>query len=443
MSQKVLKVSVLANYLKQKLDSDFLLQNIIIQGEISNFTNHRSGHWYFTLKDEKSRISCVMFSSSASKVKFLPKEGDKVLVKCNTSIFEPTGQLQLYVTAMKMDGLGDLYLQYEQLKNKLNQEGLFDESNKKSIPKYPKKIGLITGRNTAAREDVIATITRRWPIATISEIPVLVQGEGSSLQLINAINTIDKLDLDVVLIVRGGGSIEDLWSFNSEDLARAIFKMKTPIISGVGHEVDVTIVDYVCDKRAPTPTGATEMATPNIDEVTLNLNNYKTRMISILKTKIEKNKINLTNYKNSYVFTNSLKLYEQKQLQLDIHTKSLMVISSIIDKKQSDLSLITKQFINLLQNTINQNDKRINIARNNMISSTNHIMQKRKENILKNIQLLDAFSPLKVMERGYSLAFKENKLINSVSDIKEDDELKVVLNDGYVITNVRRVNSGK
>lgn len=443
MSKSILKISELAYYLKNKLDSDIYLQNIIVQGEISNFTNHRSGHWYFTLKDEKARMSCVMFKSSASKINFIPKEGDKVLVKCNTSIFEASGQLQLYVTNMKLDGLGDLYLQFEQLKNKLNQEGLFDISKKKSIPKYPKTIGLITGRNTAAREDVISTITRRWPVVTIKEIPALVQGEGSSEQLIKAIKLVDSLNLDVVLIVRGGGSIEDLWSFNNETLAREIFKMNTPIISGVGHEVDITIVDYVVDKRAPTPTGAAELATPNIQEVRNNINSLKDRSINYLRNRIDLNKNLLNKMKSSYVFMNPMKLYEQKQLQLDMVSKQLLLIHPILEKRKSELSIIVNEFKNIIQDMVNQYDKKIKLSQNSMKASITHSIKLKNERVLKNIQLLDAYSPLKVLQRGYSVTFKDNKVLNSINDINVNDELKVLLNDGELNVKVNEVNYGR
>lgn len=443
MSQRILKVSALTYYLKSKLDSDTLLQNIIVQGEISNFTNHRSGHWYFTLKDEKSRMNCVMFSSSASKVKFNPKDGDKVLIKCNTSIFEASGQLQLYVTAMKLDGLGDLYLQFEKLKKKLLEEGLFDESHKKMIPKYPRNIGLITGKNTAAREDVISTISRRWPIATIKEFYVLVQGEESSNQLINAIKIMDNLELDVILIVRGGGSIEDLWSFNNEDLARTIYNMSTPIISGVGHEVDITIVDYVSDKRAPTPTGAAEIATPNINEVRQLVDDYRLRGINVLRNKLENKRFYLNKFKSSYVFTNPIKLYEQKQLQLDMISRQLMLIYPILEKNKSELSILKNKFVRLLNITININSQKIKLSHNKIVSSMQNIIILNKESLLNKIQLLDAFSPLKILERGYSLVYLNETLINSVKNINKNDYLTIRLSDGNIKTIVSEVDDGK
>ena len=443
MSKGIIKISELVNYIKNRLDSDIYLQNIVVQGEISNFINHRSGHWYFTLKDDKARMSCVMFKSNASKIKFIPKDGDKVLIKCNTSLFLASGQLQLYVTNIKIDGLGDLYLQFEELKNKLNNEGLFDIKYKKDIPKYPKIIGLITGRSTAAREDVITTISRRWPIATIKEIPVLVQGEGSSEQLINAIKQIDEIKVDVVLIVRGGGSIEDLWSFNNETLAREIFKMKTPIISGVGHEIDVTIVDYVVDKRAATPTAAAELATPNIHEVKANINNLKDRIITSMKNNIDNNKMLLNKFKSSYVFTNPIKLYEQRQLQLDMLSRQLFLIHPILEKKKSELSIITNEFKNIIFDMINQYDKKIKISENSIKTSISHSIKLKNEKVLKHIQLLDAYSPLKVMQRGYSVTFKDDKVINSVKNIEVNDDLNIILNDGEINVNVRKVKYGR
>ncbi|MEF9968454.1 MAG: exodeoxyribonuclease VII large subunit, partial [Longicatena sp.] len=251
MSQAVVKVSTLVSYLKSKIDQDNYLQRILVCGEISNFVRHRSGHWYFTLKDEVSRLSCVMFSSSASRSKYIPKDGDKVILQANTSIFESSGQLQLYVTGIKLDGVGDLYVQFELLKKKLFNEGYFDENHKLSIPKYPLQIGLITGKNTAAREDVISTLQRRWPIANLIEINTLVQGDTAAKQICDAIKQMESMDVEVILLVRGGGSIEDLWAFNDENLAKVIYHCSIPIVTGVGHEVDTTIVDYVSDLRAP------------------------------------------------------------------------------------------------------------------------------------------------------------------------------------------------
>ncbi|MBQ1468483.1 MAG: exodeoxyribonuclease VII large subunit, partial [Solobacterium sp.] len=267
MSKQVLTVSSLVRYLKNRLEGDSMTQHVLVEGELSNFSNYRSGHWYFTLKDSNAQLRCAMFASSNRKISYVPKDGDKVLVQGDISVFEGRGEMQLIVTNMKPSGIGDLFIQFEALKKKLSEEGLFAEEHKKEIPLYPEHIGLVTGKNTAARSDVLTTLQRRWPVAEVHEYPVLVQGTGSAEQITDALKYMDTLGYDVILLVRGGGSIEDLWSFNSEMLARTIYDLNTPIITGVGHEVDFTIADFVADLRAPTPTGAAERCSPDIREV--------------------------------------------------------------------------------------------------------------------------------------------------------------------------------
>lgn len=441
MSLKTIKVSTLVNYLKNKIDQDNLIQNLIVQGEISNFTNHRSGHWYFTLKDEKSRLNCVMFSSMVSKCKVKIKDGDKVFVRCSTSIFEASGQLQLFVNAIKLDGQGDLYLKFEEIKKKLYEEGLFDEKHKKAIPLYPFKIGLITGKNTAAREDVISTLKRRWPIAKVYELNTLVQGSSSSKEIINAIKKIDTLNLDVVLLVRGGGSIEDLWSFNDESLARTIFEMKTPLISGVGHEVDVTIVDYVSDKRAPTPTGAAEMCTPNLKDVKNLIFNYESKIKFVVNKELMMYKSTFNKTQESYVFKNPIRLYEQKVMELDLIHKNLINSINFIDNEKNKLSIIKNKITSLAKISINTNRSLISNYESNFKNLVGSILEKNKQLFLEKINLLDAYSPLKVMERGYSIVFSNDKLVNSVNDLSIGDKVNIKFSKGNVNAKIYEVNN--
>lgn len=267
MNDKYINISQLTRYIKYKIDNDIHLQDVYLKGEISNFKAHTRGHFYFTLKDEEARISAVMFSSNASKVKFSPQDGMKVLVTGKISVYPANGSYQIYVNEMLEDGIGNLYIAFEQLKKKLAQEGLFDESHKKEIPKIPMHIGVITAPTGAAIRDITSTIKRRWPIAEVILFPALVQGEMAKDSVVNQIKLADTYKLDVLIIGRGGGSIEDLWCFNEEEVARAIYHASTPIISAVGHEVDFTIADFVSDMRAPTPTGAAEMAVPNKSDV--------------------------------------------------------------------------------------------------------------------------------------------------------------------------------
>ena len=279
MSQNVYSVSALVHYIKQTLDNDIRIQSILIKGEISNFTNHRSGHWYFTLKDARSKISCVMFSSHARRCNILLKEGMKVIVTASVSMYEAGGSVQLYVTAVRSDGLGDLFLQLEEVKKKLAAQGLFDPQKKKPLPQYPMRIGVITAKTGAAVQDILTTISRRWPLAEVVVYPSLVQGIQASGAIVENLRKADQGGHDVILLARGGGPIEDLWCFNEEAVARAVFAMHTVIVTGVGHETDTTLVDYVSDARAPTPTAAAELITPDLEEVRMNVSLMRRRLV--------------------------------------------------------------------------------------------------------------------------------------------------------------------
>ena len=283
IEEKYLKISDLNDYIKGMFDENSFLRKIYLKGEISNFKNHTRGHLYFTLKDETSRISAVMFYNSALSLKFKPEDGMNVLVTGRISCYPAQGTYQIYVETMVMDGLGNLYIEYEKLKKKLANEGLFDVRFKKTIPKYPKKIGIITASTGAAIRDILSTIKRRYPICETILFPSLVQGASAAPEIVRQIRRANEFDLDVLICGRGGGSIEDLWAFNEESVARAIFESKIPIISAVGHEVDYTIADFVADMRAPTPTGAAEMAVPTKKDIETILYEKKKQLNTILK----------------------------------------------------------------------------------------------------------------------------------------------------------------
>ncbi|MEG0238817.1 MAG: exodeoxyribonuclease VII large subunit [Anaerorhabdus sp.] len=438
MSQAVVKVSTLVSYLKSKIDQDNYLQRILVCGEISNFVHHRSGHWYFTIKDEASRLSCVMFASSASRSKYLPKDGDQVIVQANTSVFESSGQLQLYVTGIKLDGIGDLHIQFELLKKKLFEEGYFDENHKVSIPKYPMRIGLITGKNTAAREDVVSTLYRRWPIAKLIEINTLVQGEAASQQIIEALRQMESKDVDVVLLVRGGGSIEDLWAFNDENLAKCIYNYSIPIITGVGHEVDTTIVDYVSDCRAPTPTGACELATPDKDEVIQTLALIKQTLIKQSRSDVEFERARLDRFKNMPWYQIPKSLVDQRQMKLDYASNRLQVSTFISQKKRIELDQISQAFKTLVSKRLHQVEIDLGHYTQQMNQNVIERIQREKKNMASMIHLLDAYSPLNVLKRGYAIASTTSGIITSVSQVKMDDEVKIRLTDGEIITRVNR-----
>ena len=440
MSQNVVSVSTLVHYLKSKLESDNLIQKVLVEGEISNFSNYRSGHWYFSLKDENSLIRCVMFSSYNKKVQFAPKDGDKVIIQADVSVYEQRGDIQLLVYAMKSDKIGDLYLQFEKLKAKLYAEGLFDDKYKKPIPLYPMNIALVTGANTAARSDVLTTLNRRWPIAEIHEYSALVQGNESAGQIINALKQADNNHHDVILLVRGGGSIEDLWSFNDETLARTIFNLKTPIITGIGHEINYTISDYVADLRAPTPTGAAERCAPDQENVLNILNVYQTRLNTAITTKKDHASRELNKYSSSFVFSSPQRLYSEKEMQLENLSNALY---HSVHTYEMNLEQSLSRYANLLTSTIKDNLSQLNLDINkykNKLNNSVKFIKDKKENCLRqNVSLLDAYSPLKSLARGYAIVEKDGEAIKSTDNLHTDDTLSIRMYDGKIITKVAEI----
>ena len=440
MSQNVVSVSTLVHYLKSKLESDNLIQKVLVEGEISNFSNYRSGHWYFSLKDENSLIRCVMFSSYNKKVQFAPKDGDKVIIQADVSVYEQRGDIQLLVYAMKSDKIGDLYLQFEKLKAKLYAEGLFDDKYKKPIPLYPMNIALVTGANTAARSDVLTTLNRRWPIAEIHEYSALVQGNESAGQIINALKQADNNHHDVILLVRGGGSIEDLWSFNDETLARTIFNLKTPIITGIGHEINYTISDYVADLRAPTPTGAAERCAPDQKNVLNILNVYQTRLNTAITTKKDHASRELNKYSSSFVFSSPQRLYSEKEMQL-VNLSNALYHS--VHTYEMNLEQSLSRYANLLTSTIKDNLSQLNLDINeykNKLNNSVKFIKDKKENCLRqNVSLLDAYSPLKSLARGYAIVEKDGEAIKSTDNLHTDDTLSIRMYDGKIITKVAEI----
>ena len=396
-----LSVTSITKYLKYKLDTDEHLKLVYLKGEISNFKSHTTGHLYFSLKDENSKINAIMFSTNAKKLKFVPNDGVKVLVIGRISVYEPTGNYQIYIDEMQEDGLGNLYVAFEKLKEKLSKEGLFDEKYKKPIPKIPSKIGIITASTGAAIKDILSTIKRRFPYTENILFPSLVQGDNAKDDIVRNIKLANTYDLDVIILGRGGGSIEDLWPFNEEIVARAIFDSKIPIISAVGHEVDFTIADFVADLRAPTPTGAAEMAVPDIKDVLKHLDNFKIRLNEFIYKEVKYKKLYLDSIKNSYIIKNPLIIYENK-----------------------------KQYLDLLQDRYN-----------NYILNNPSILYKDKIIYLNNlIEKLEIINPLNLLKKGYSLVYKD-KLVKSVKKIKKNDELNIRLSDGSINVIVKEINN--
>ncbi len=399
MQEQYLNVTALTKYIKYKFDNDKHLVEVLLMGEISNFKHHSRGHFYFTLKDEKSQISAMMFSSNAQNVKFVPKDGMKVFVRGTVTVYEAGGYYQITVREMKSDGVGDLYLAYEALKKELQELHMFDEAYKKPIKTIPTAIGVVTSPTGAAIRDIINTINRRYPLCRVIVYPALVQGNGAKESIVEQIKTANEQNIvDTLIVGRGGGSIEDLWAFNERIVAEAIFNSRIPIISAVGHEVDFTIADFVADKRAATPTAAAEIATPNIEALKEYVINSVNRMNRGIKNIIENNKVILANLDKHLEKNNPLEKLNLKRKQIDDYVlKNNLLIENILNTKKHQYGVLNEK--------------------------------------------LKALSPLIIMEKGYSISKVNNKIVRSIKDVKKDDEIEIDLIDGKIKTMVLEVNS--
>jgi exodeoxyribonuclease VII large subunit len=388
--EMAITVSDLNQYMKNKIAEDEYLNNILVKGEISNFKNHYTGHMYFTLKDEKSLIKCIMFKSYAQKLNFMPKDGMKVFLFGGVSVFERDGVYQIYAKAMEQDGLGDLYTKYQELKNRLEERGLFDEEHKMLIPRMPKVIGVLTSQTGSVIRDIINVSTRRNPNVVIRLLPVPVQGEGAAEKIAEGIETMNRNKLaDVLILARGGGSLEDLWPFNEEIVANSIYHSEIPIISAVGHETDFTIADFVADLRAPTPSAAAELAVPDIYEVKEKIRTYQNRLRMGLIKKVQIMKLRYEKTMSSFVFKEPTRRVQENYIRIDNNVRKL---ENLMKAKQ-------------------ENEK-----------------TKYSELVAK----LDAYSPLKTLARGYAITQKEGKVIKTKAELKSGDMVDIRLTDGEV-----------
>ena len=420
MQDKYISISQLTRYIKFKFDNDEHLGHVFLRGEISNFKAHTRGHYYFTLKDETSRINAVMFSSNASKLLFRPTDGMKVLVTGRVSVYEATGGYQIYVEDMVEDGVGNLYVQFEELKKKLQQEGLFDPSKKKKIPKIPKTVGIITAPTGAAIRDILSTIKRRWPITKTILFPSLVQGASAAPEIIKQIEKAQEFDLDVLIVGRGGGSIEDMWCFNDEQVARAIYACKIPVISAVGHEIDFTIADFVADLRAPTPTGAAEMAVPNISDFYQYFGQIELRLEQAIMTMITSKKDQLETLKESYILTNPIAMYQVKEQRFD----------SLFEK------------IHLLMNSIIANEKNnCQILKQKLENNIQKVLENEQHRYLHALNKLEILNPLLTIKRGYSITRNQDHVVTSIQQVKPHDKIEIEVTDGLIEARVEEVKS--
>ena len=424
MEKNYITVGTLNRYLKDKFDKDPHIQKVLLKAEISNFKGHTRGHLYFTLKDEESRISAVMFQGNAAKLLFKPEDGMKVLVEGRVSVYPANGAYQIYVETMEEDGLGNLYLKYEALKKELAEKGLFDEKHKKAIPKYPTKIGIVTAPTGAAVKDILSTIKRRYRVCETYLFPCLVQGELAKDDIVKQINEANNHDLDLLIVGRGGGSIEDLWAFNEEVVANAIYDSKIPIISAVGHEIDYTIADFVADLRAPTPTAAAELAVPNIIDLNTLINQYSIRASKLVQNLMTMNLAKLESLKQSYVLTNPLAIYEIKEEKLS--------------------NIITNLNSIILNNIEIRNTKFKHLKQSYVLNNPDSLLTKKENHYQLLMEKLELLNPISILAKGYSVATKDNKIIKSAKEVKKGDLLDIRLYQGALKVKIEsRKENGK
>jgi len=415
-----LSVSQLITIIKDTISADNRLQHLFVTGEISNFTLHKYGHAYFSLKDDKSKISCVMFKNNFSSVKFTPKDGLAVLISGYISVYQAGGQLQINVISIQETGVGDLHLKLEELKAKLQKEGLFALEHKKAIPKYPMKIAVIVAKDSAAQADIEINLKRRWPIAKSDLYPANMQGRYAAKEIVEQLITIDKSDYDLLIIARGGGSFEDLYCFNEEKLIRTIYCLNTPVVTGIGHESDVTLADMVADLRAATPTAAIELVTPNVMDEKQHLLTLKEQLLSVL----------LSNYENSnMIFT----VCKQK-----LHTYHGTLLRAF-----DAFRLLQMEFLKKLDSFSGEQQVLFNNYSLQITSVINQSMTSNCKKLEQYEQLLYAFNPLKILERGYAIISKDEHLVTSVTEVDSGDRIKIQLKDGSLSSKIEDKTNGK
>ena len=416
MEIECLTVSQINAYINRKLKFDNNLKNVYVKGEISNFKTYPSGHSYFTLKDEKSQIPAVMFKGRKYGLKFQPENGMKVIIKGKIEVYERDGKYQLYASTMTEDGIGNLHIAFEQLKKKLEKEGLFADAHKKPIPKYPQRIGVVTAQTGAAIRDIITTIRRRYPYCEVLVFSTLVQGDMAAGQIVRQIKHAQQYDLDTLIVGRGGGSIEDLWPFNEEVVAREIYACEIPVISAVGHEIDYTISDFVADKRAATPTAAAEIAVPEIKEVQYKVTQLSQRINKSINDKLTLNRAKVENISQKQIFKNPESIYQIKEMHLD----------SLINKLNFTSS-----------NIISENrNKLLKLESRSVLRNPEEVTKAKKETFLRNVEKLKILNPLLTLKRGYSIAKIDDKVVSSAKDVKSGDELDIEFDDGTINTRV-------
>lgn len=441
-SEQYLTVTALTKYIKRKFDVDPYLGRIYLTGELSNFRLRANAHQYFSLKDDHAKISAIMFKGAFEKIKFTPEEGMKVLVTGRISLYEASGSYQIYVDSMQPDGIGALYQAYEQLKKKLTAEGLFNLP-KKQLPMFPKRIAVVTSPSGAVIRDIITTVQRRFPIAQIVLFPALVQGDRAAADIVKQIERANEIgDFDTLIIGRGGGSIEDLWPFNEEVVARAIVNSDLPVISSVGHETDTTIADLVADVRAATPTAAAELAVPVLNDEILKIKQMQQHLFQAMNQEIKFDQQKLAKVKESYIFTQPTRLYERYVQSVDLANNRLRQLSDSYQQSWlQQVQLITNRLSGqqISQSIVNQQQQLANLnIRLNQAGQTN--INNQRQHVLKLISELDNLSPLKIMSRGYSYITVDDQVVKSVSQLQKQQTIKMNFEDGSAVAEIKEIN---
>lgn len=441
-SASYLTVKALTKYIKRKFDADPHLREVFVKGELSNVKIHQSGHIYFTLKDDGARIAATMFKTAATKLAFEPKEGMQVFIRGDVNVYEGYGTYQLYVQEMQPDGIGSLFVAFNQLKEQLQKEGLFKPDWKQPIPRFPEKIGVLTSTTGAAIRDICTTLKRRYPLAEIVIYPTLVQGAQAAPNIVHNIERANiDANCDVLIVGRGGGSIEDLWAFNEEIVARAIFGSRIPIISAVGHETDTTIADYVADLRAPTPTAAAEMAVPDQQDLFQRVLTQKSQLHQIVRAQLMAERQRLNKLQQSYPLSMPERLYRpfteklaqlesglQKAMQVDVMKKTakLQQLHSAVEQHSPKKALTFYQ--RELETRIQQ-----------LTRASTHYVTKQKQQFEATVRTLEALNPLAILTRGFTVAYKDNEMLKSSADVKPHDQLTLSFHDGKVIADVVKI----
>ena len=442
MNEEYVTVSALTKYIKYKFDKDPHLGRVYLTGEISNF-RLRPTHQYFSLKDENAIISATMFQSAFKKIQFRPEEGMKVLVIGKVSVFEKSGQYQINIEHMEPDGVGALYLAYEQLKKKLEAEGLFSLP-KKPIPQFPKKIAILTSESGAVIQDIQTTVARRFPIVQLVLYPTVVQGVHAVNSILKNLDLVEQEDYDVVIIGRGGGSIEDLWAFNEEPVVRRVAELSIPVISSVGHETDTTLIDFVSDMRAATPTAAAEIATPVLMEIHQQLRNLQTRLEQALSRQLQIKRERMQALANTSIFQNPERIYQvyqQRVDQLEMRLQQMMQ-QSVQQKRQQLLKNQHRLELDSPSRRVQTEKQALQYLAKRLEQAQGQLMKDKKQQFQRAIQQLDLLSPLKIMNRGYGILQQEETIIKSVDQLEVNQELTIQLVDGTVRSKVTSVEKG-